>query len=176
MNDDQMKSQITPLESEKNSLIERIKELNKRFRYKNYELKALEPFLKQHEKVNVGPLRERKRKLDFRITTQAYTPKIERDLLKELKKIEDELTKYKDVEKGRRKERFVKQDLLEIQAETSKIEERLKVIREELKILYEESSQIRATSRKEAAIKAFKNDMATLEDMGIIVEHKEKKK
>ncbi|MEK6981293.1 MAG: hypothetical protein AABX38_00040 [Candidatus Micrarchaeota archaeon] len=176
MNDEEMKSQITPLETEKNSLIERIKELNKRLRYKSYELKALEPFLKQHEGVNIGPLRERKRKLDFRITTAAYTPKIERDLLKELKKIDDELAKYKDVEKGRRKERFVRQDIIDITAETSKIEERLKVIREELKVLYVDSQQIRATARKEAAIKAFKDDMATLEDMGIIVEHKGKKK
>ena len=87
MNDEEMKSQITPLETEKNSLIERIKELNKRLRYKSYELKALEPFLKQHEGVNIGPLRERKENWIFRITTAAYTPKIERDLLKELKRL-----------------------------------------------------------------------------------------
>src|SRR4030095_6047336 len=111
--EDALKTKIDELEKKKSELIERIKALNRRIRYKKYEQKALEPFLEQTKDVQIAPLRKQKRALDFRISTAAYTPKMEKDLIKELKKIDEQLDKVKEVERARRKIKYVEQDIID---------------------------------------------------------------
>jgi uncharacterized coiled-coil DUF342 family protein len=175
MNEEQdMKTRAEELEKEKDALIGRIKGLNRRLTYKKYEKKALEPFLEQTKGIRTEPLRRTKRAIEFRIATQAYTPQIEKDLLKELKKIEHELVKVHEVERARRKNMFVGQDIELAEKEIIEIEAKLKAIRDELKKLYDEIHESRSFAKKEHTVRSFKEEGATLGDIGIIEIEKKK--
>lgn len=130
------KSEVEILEAKKAELIGRIQKAYRKIRYKKYEQQTLEPFLKETEAVQIAPLRKRKRALEFKISTAAYTPKMEREILKQMREIDAELDKVKEVEKARRKAKYVVQDIADAENEIKKIEEELKVIREELKKHY----------------------------------------
>ncbi|MEW6722975.1 MAG: hypothetical protein AB1324_06960 [Candidatus Micrarchaeota archaeon] len=164
-----LKTRIDELEKKKGELIERIKQLNRRIRYKKYEQKALEPFLEQTKDVQIAPLRKQKRALDFRISTAAYTPKMEKELIKQLKKVDEELDKVKEVERARRKIKYVEQDITDGETEIVKIETELKVIRDELKKLYDEMKTFRVAARKQAQAAARAEDeLVALGDLAIL--------
>lgn len=169
MDEETLKAKVDELEKKKAELIERIKQLNRRIRYKKYEQKALQPFLEQTKDVQVAPLRKQKRALEFRISTAAYTPKMERDILKHLKKVDEQLDKVKEVERARRKIRYVEQDISEGESEISRIEVDLKVIRDELNKHYDEMKIIRISARKQAAAQArAEEDLVALGDLAFI--------
>ncbi|VVB97994.1 Uncharacterised protein [uncultured archaeon] len=154
---------VKGLEARKAELLERISKLNGRLRYKQYEKKALEPFLEQTKDVRVGPIRKNLRELEFRISTQAYTPKIEKDLVKQVKKLEAELGKVSEVEKARRKKMLVDGDIEQVLKEIASIEPELKKIRDELNDHYESMR-----SERKQAKKGIKSDhMVTLEDVAV---------
>ncbi|MFH0884955.1 MAG: hypothetical protein V1861_04555 [Candidatus Micrarchaeota archaeon] len=164
-----LKNKIEELEKKKTELIERIKQLNRRIRYKKYEQKALEPFLEQTKDVQIAPYRKQKRALEFRIATAAYTPKMEKELIKHLKKIDEQLDKVKEVERARRKIKYVEQDILDGETEIGKIEIELKVIRDELRKLYDDMKGFRMTARKQAAAQARADeDLVALGDLAIL--------
>ncbi len=171
MEEEDLKQQITSLEEKKKALIDRIIELNKRIRYKKYEQKSLEPFLEKTKDVIIGPLRKQKRAMEFRISTAAYTPQIERELLKQMKKIDENLAKVRDVERARRKKVLVAKDLEDAQAEITKIEEELKGIRESLKGFYDKAKISRRPFQRPQgqegshAPSAPKDDGISLEDL-----------
>ncbi len=167
--EEELRSKIDGLEKGKSELIERIKQLNRRIRYKKYEQKALLPFLEQTRDVRVIPFRKQKRALEFRISTAAYTPRMEKELLKELKKVDEELEKVKEVERARRKQVYVEKDILDGEAEIVAIEVQLKGIREELKKLYDELKGARMSARKQAAAEARAgDDLVALGDLALI--------
>ncbi len=149
------------LEKKKSEIIDKIKKLNGRLRYKKYEQEALKPFLEQTKEIRIGPLRKDLRQLEFRISTQAYTPKIEKDLIKQVKKIEAELSKVAEIEKARRKKILVEGDIREAEEEIVRLEAELKKIRDELNDYYD---YVRASRKEEK--KGMQNDhMVTLEDI-----------
>jgi chromosome segregation ATPase len=167
--EEELRTRIDDLEKRKAELIERIKKLNKRIRYKKYEQKAILPFLEQTKDVKVAPFRKQKRALEFKISTAAFTPRMERELLKKLKVVDEKLDEVKEVERARRKIKFVEQDITEGEKEIGVIEEELNGIRGELKTLYDESKSIRAAARKVAAAQArAEEDMVALGDLALI--------
>jgi uncharacterized coiled-coil DUF342 family protein len=167
--EEELRAKIDELEKKKSELIERIKQLNRRIRYKKYEQKALEPFLEQTKDVQIAPFRKQKRALEFRISTAAYTPKMERELIKQLKKVDEQLDKVKEVERARRKIRYVEQDITEGESEIAKIEVDLKAIRDELKKLYDEMKGYRISARKQAQAAArAEEDLVALGDLALI--------
>ncbi len=169
MEEEQLKAKIDELEKQKAELIERIKALNRRIRYKKFEQKALQPFLEQTKDVQIAPFRKQKRALEFRISTAAYTPKMEKELIKQLKKVDEQLDKVKEVERARRKIKYVEQDITDGESEIGKIEVELKVIRDELKKLYDEMKSIRLSARKQAAAQARADeDLVALGDLALI--------
>jgi uncharacterized coiled-coil DUF342 family protein len=176
MDEEALSKRINELEARKADLINRIKKLNARIRYKKYEQKAIEPFLEQTKDVKIAPLRKMKRALEFKIATAAYTPKMERDLLKEVKKVDKQLEEVREVERARRKKVLVESDLKEAEAEILTIEEELKKIREELKGLYGENKMHKAASKQGVKYASEpKEDMMTLEEMGVVIEDNTKK-
>jgi len=167
--EDSLKARIDELEKQKGELIDRIKALNRRIRYKKYEQKALKPFLEQTKDVQVAPFRKMKRSLEFKISTAAYTPAMERELIKKMRKIDEKLEEVKEVERARRKIRYVEKDISDGEGEIESIEVDLKVIRDELKGLYDQYKGIRAVARKEAAAAArAEEDMVALGDLAMI--------
>ncbi|MBI5224147.1 hypothetical protein HY990_07040 [Candidatus Micrarchaeota archaeon] len=166
---DDEKSRIEKLEAKKAELIEQIKKAYRRIRYKKYEQKALEPFLEKTKDVQIAPLRKFKRSLDFKISTAAYTPKMEREILKKMREVDQELESVKEVEKARRKARYVVQDILDSENEIKKIEEELKVIREELRKYYESNKSARIAAKRVADERAKEEeDMVSLGDIALI--------
>ncbi|MEK6979214.1 MAG: hypothetical protein AABW86_03245 [Candidatus Micrarchaeota archaeon] len=171
MDEAELGAKITELEVKKTDLINRIKKVNARKRYKQYEEKALEPFLEKTRDVDVGPLRRQRRAIEFRIATQAYTPKMEKELLKAAKKLDDQLAQFQEVERARRKKRYVIGDLAECEKEITEIETQLHVIRDELKKLYDEARTYKSASKKGIKFGPAPDDgLVTLEEMGVIIE------
>lgn len=175
MDADEIKSKVEGLEKKKSELIENIRVLNGRLRYKQYEQKALSPFLEQTKGVIVGSLRKDANALEFKIATQAFTPKHEREWVKKLKKLEEELAKVKEVERARHKQRLVERDISEAQGEIVRIENELKIVREELKHLYDEAHIHAMANKKGVKIGSSDDDLVALGDLGIIIEEKKKK-
>ncbi len=158
--EEEIKARIDQLEQEKAQLIERIKELNRRLKYKQYEQKALKPFVEQTKDINLEPYKRQKRALEFKISTSAYTPAMERQMLKRLREVEKKLKEYEEVDRARRKLRYVEKDIEEAQKEISEIEEKLKGIREELKKLYGEYREAKKASKAK--------EFVSLEDIALI--------
>lgn len=172
--EDTLKAKIEELEKKKSELIERIKQINRRIRYKKYEQKALEPFLEQTKDVQIAPYRKQKRVLEFKIATAAYTPKMEKELIKQVRKIDEQLEKVKEVERARRKIKYVEQDIAEGEAEIGRIETELKTIREELRKLYNEMKNVRLSARKQSAAQAkAEEDLVALGDLALIENEKQ---
>jgi uncharacterized coiled-coil DUF342 family protein len=160
---DEAEERVRFLEKKKADLLEKISKLNGRLRYKQHEQKGLEPFLEKTKDVMIGSLRKELRQLEFRISTQAYTPKIEKDLIKRVKQLEEELTAVAEVEKARRKKKLIEGDILDINKEIADIEPELKKIREELNDHYD---SVRAA--KKVVSKGIKSDhLVTLEDIAV---------
>jgi hypothetical protein len=174
MEEKELRDKITGSEQKKAQLIERIQQLNKRPRHKRYEQKALEPFVEKTKEVRIAPLRQMKRALEFRISTQAYTPKLEREWLKEVKKVDDELAKVREIEWARRKKRLVEQDVLDAEKEITTIETELKIIRDDLKVLYDEVRTIKTTSKKNIKMGGFEDDLVSMEDLVQIEDERKK--
>ncbi|MEW6528308.1 MAG: hypothetical protein AB1391_00315 [Candidatus Micrarchaeota archaeon] len=156
---------INSLKNKKAELIKKIMRLNNRLKYKQYEQKALEPFLEQTKHIRIDLLRKKHRQLEFTISTQAYTPKIERDLVREVKKIENELAKVSDVERARQKKHLVDEDITYLQREIVVVDSELKKIRDELNEYYEE---LRASKKEGTAMKTKSNNhMMALADIAV---------
>ncbi len=153
---------INKLEDEKSKLIDEIKKCNSRLKYKQLEKKALEPFIEETKDVDTSRLRKKLRILEFKIATQAYTPRIERELVRRVKKVEEELKKYKKVEDARRKIKLINKDIKEAEEKIKEIEPRLKEIREELKKLYGEKKKQERIKKSEEA------NLVSLEEIAII--------
>lgn len=154
---------VKKLEERKGELLEKITKLNGRLRYKEHELKAIEPFIEQTKDVRIGPLRKELRQLEFRISTQAYTPKIEKDLIKQVKKVEAELANVSEVERARRKQKLVEGDIEQAKKEISDIEPELKKIRDELNDYYEN----KRTAKRQAKKGMQTDHLVTLEDIAV---------
>lgn len=129
------KQRIQEVEFEKNKLIEEAKKINKRLHYKTLELKALQPFITDNRHIRAGPHRKELRMLEFKVSTQAYTPKIERELLKKIKEVRKNLDESMKVEQARKKVTLVEQDLVEINKRKEEIDIQLSKIREEMNSL-----------------------------------------
>lgn len=135
---EEIKKRIIEIENEKNELIEEAKKINKRLHYKNMELKALQPYLKENPNIKIGPYKKQLRNLEFKVSTQAYTPKIERELLKRIKTVKKELEEAMKVESVRRKAKLVEQDIEEATKRKEELDNKLAELREKLKNLREE--------------------------------------
>ncbi|MBN2121709.1 hypothetical protein JW721_01455 [Candidatus Micrarchaeota archaeon] len=167
-----VEARIAELEEQKSSLINEIKKNYGRIRYKKYEEKALEPFLKETEDIRVGPVRKRLRQLEFKIATQAYTPQIERKLVKEVKKVEGELEKLRAVEKARRKKKLVAQDIIDCETRITEIEDQLKGMRSELKELYGRLKTLKSGKKHGVVFGEKPDDMVSMEDIVVFEDNR----
>jgi len=172
---EEIEGRVKELEDAKTKLINEIKKNYGRIRYKKYEEKALEPFLKETENVKIGPVRKKLRRLEFKIATQAFTPQIERQLVKEVKKVEEELKELRAIEKARRKKKLVAQDIVECEERILEIEEELKGMRSELKDLYDQLKTTKSGKKHGVVFGEKPDDMVSMEDIVVIEDTRKKK-
>ncbi len=169
-----LQNKIKELEAQKLELIERVKYLTRRVRYKKFEQKALEPYLEQTKDVQIAPLRKRRNMVEFKIATAAYTPRMEKELLKEVRKLDEQLSEVREVERARRKSRYVSQDIEQGEKEIAEIETSLKDVREKLKVLYDDAKAARMSAKRTAqAAAAAEEDMVALGDLALIEKKEE---
>jgi len=143
MEGQELRQRIQDVENEKNDLIEEAKKINKRLHYKTLELKALQPFIQENPGIRVGPFKRELRQLEFKISTQAFTSKIEKTLLKkikEVKKLHDEAMR---VENARRKAQLVEKDISDITKRKEELDTKLTELREEINSLREKIKEKR---------------------------------
>ncbi|MEM4335445.1 MAG: hypothetical protein QXL47_03150 [Candidatus Anstonellales archaeon] len=164
----EIEERIKQLEEEKKALIEEIKTLNNRLRYKTMEHKALLPFVEKTKDVRVDNLMKQLKGLEFKVATQAHTPQMERAIVKKIMELEKELSKYKSVFRARKKLKLVENDLNEIKVKTDEVEKKLKTIRKELKGLYEKLKMKKAAEKKGMMYGEKTDHMITLEDVVVI--------
>ena len=171
-----IQEKIKNLETNKADMIGRIRYLTRRMRFKKFEQKALAPFLEETREVRIAPLRKRRNRMEFMIATAAYTPRIEREWLKEVRKLDMELEKVKEIEKARRKKRFVDEDIENGEKEINDLEKGLNDAKDRLRRLYDEAKSVKmATRRSVSASAAMEDEMVSLGDMAMIDDKKPKK-
>ena len=124
--------EIKSLEDDKKKLIDKVKKFNEKKRLKSLELKAIEPYLAENKDVTAVPLLRRLRRLEFRLS-QTMNPKSEKDVVKEIQKVEKELKGRLKIERMRKRKKLLEGDLNKIDKEIETINQKLKDIREELK-------------------------------------------
>ena len=134
---DDFRSEIEKLEAEKSKLLERVKVVNRKIRYKDVELQALEPAVKQYQSVNIGPVRRQLNAVEFKISTQSLTSKMERELVKQAQELRKKYNEIMKIERVKNRRDLIQKDLLELNAERNKIDEELKVLREKIKTIRE---------------------------------------
>ncbi|MFA5381628.1 MAG: hypothetical protein WC356_00550 [Candidatus Micrarchaeia archaeon] len=127
-----LRQRIQEVEKEKNEFIEEAKKINKRLHYKSLELKALQPFIKENPNIRIGPYKKELRELEFRVSTQAFTPKIEKALLKQIKEVKKKHDEALVVENARRKARLVEEDITQITKRKEELDKKLSELREEI--------------------------------------------
>jgi len=159
---------VMALEAMKTKLIEEAKIIYRKLDYKKFEKTALEPFVKEiKDMVDTRRLRREKRDLEFKISTQAFTSKTEKAIVKQIKIVDDQLKKLVKKEKILRKYRLVGGDIEELtkQAEAKEVE--IKEIKKQLKEIYIKNRKTRGAGRSQKFKEKNKNEevLVSLEDL-----------
>lgn len=116
------------------------------------------PILEKANEDEIRRLQRQLRRLEFKISTQAYTPSIERKLVKKVKEVEERLMKYEPYIKAKKKERLVKKDIEELE----------KAIDEKEKLLKDVKARIKEKVSEKKRLKTMGSSDVTLADVAII--------
>jgi len=173
MDNEELKERLKRLEEEKMKLIERAKKVNRRYRYKTMELKAIEPYVKATENVKTGPVKAKLRRLEFKISTQAYTPRREKEILKRIKGLEEDIEKALKIERARRKMALIEKDIAELSKEKEEVDKALSAIREEINSVRNKLKESRKITGKAQITQVDTEPYFSLKE---VVEIKKKKK
>lgn len=159
---------VEALEKEKAALLERLKEADRRYRYKVYEAKALSEMLEKRRKESPLPparvIRKNIHRLEFIISTEARTLKQERELVKEVRGWEKKLKGAIEVERMERRLVFINEDIGRAEQQVKEFETRMN----ELRAKVHEKHSIEKKSRKEKKLLELKSKVEEekLKEMG----------
>ncbi|MFA5105779.1 MAG: hypothetical protein WC506_02345 [Candidatus Micrarchaeia archaeon] len=145
----EVESRISELEAKKTQLIDKIKELNNTIRAKERQLERSAGV--DRDAPRPGQIARELEQMEFRIATAAYTPKIEKDMIKRVNELQKELAAAKEADRKRRKLMYAEGDLKAASEERAKIEKELNDIRAELKTLYNSRKEANNADRKDRA-------------------------
>jgi len=163
-----VESEIRKLTDRKTELIDRVRKISKGIKYKTIEVKALEPLEAQAEKENPFILIRKLKKLEFRLSTQASTPKMEKAMMKEIIDLERQIRKVKPLLTASSRIRRVREDLRYYESEMVKVESELKGIRERLRELIGKRKIERAQEKRDITYEEENKEeehFISLEDM-----------
>ncbi len=143
----ELESRINELETKKSALIEKVKELNSTIRIKERQIERSAGI--DRSAPRPGHIAKELEQMEFRIATAAYTPKMEKEMLKRVKELQHELETAREADRKRRKLMYAEGDLKVAVDERAKVEKELNEIRAELKTLYNSRKEANAGDRKE---------------------------
>ena len=109
-----------------------------KLRYKQAEHEALSKLLNMAPTAgkNVGRLRRMKESIEFRIATEATTLNAEKELIKRLSAINEELDEALKTYRSKRKAELVAKDVVELKQRFDTLREQIRVVDTQLDALY----------------------------------------
>jgi uncharacterized coiled-coil DUF342 family protein len=156
MEEEKAEGGVEALEKEKATLLERLKEADRRYRYKVYEAKALSEMLDKRKKEGTLPptreLKKRIQKLEFIISTEARTLQQERDLVKEVRELEKRLKVSIEFERMERRLHLINDDIKAAEKQVIEFEKKMDDMRKEL----QEKRNASSKSKKEKKLLELK--------------------
>ncbi len=167
---DMLGEKISKLSEEKHAILQQLRSANKALKYKTIELEALNNLLANYNEKEVQHLQRRRKQLEFKIATNPYGPKREKELVKKVVEIEKKLEKYRPQMKAKKRKKLLEADVEELQKKVSELEKKLKGIRDELRQLFKKK-RLREELSKKGGItvsseeEAEEASLVTLEDV-----------
>ncbi|MEM4368627.1 MAG: hypothetical protein QXO21_06425 [Candidatus Anstonellales archaeon] len=176
---------IEGLEKKKKYLIDKIVQFNKRIKAKELQIKTIEEALKLEKGPDLKTIKRKLNNLEFKLSTQAHTPKQEKVYIKLMEQLESQMQLAQKVQKLKNKIRLIKQDIQDYKNEIAKIDLLLKDIRNRLTQMKErerKAKELRNRSeKKQNEVKIVYSENIepaefTLMDLAIVEEDKKAKK
>ena len=147
---------VNAIEKEKAELLERLKEADRRYRYKMYEAKALSEMLEKRRKENALPpareIRKKIHRLEFIISTEARTLKQERELVKEVRGWEKKLDSAVETERMERRLGLISEDIRRAEVQVKELEEKMN----EMRRMLQEKHSVESKHRKDRKLLELK--------------------
>jgi uncharacterized coiled-coil DUF342 family protein len=181
---DQLKGSIEEEKKKRNGLIDQMRRLRNKLNYKQAEYAAISKLsdLNRAPK-NLGRLKRMKSDLEFKIATEATTLSAERELIKKLNEINNELEDALKVYRARRKVELVSKDIEDIGKALEQYKTQVLDVDKKLDALYSELRSItgwkrQATSEEHRPRRAMKEEHfeVSLEDIATIKKTKKEDK
>lgn len=150
----------------KRVLIAKLKELNASMDELHAKLEVLRPQMKSGAMAAAERLADRAEKLEFSISTSAYTPAQERELLKGLKEVQDKLAAAKAGSAAMGEADGLREKIRSIGAERAALRNELDAMRAELESLYQTILKLGASrhAEREARERGRQEYRAKVED------------
>jgi uncharacterized coiled-coil DUF342 family protein len=159
-------------------LVDQLKVKNKQVAELKKEISLIFPKLKKAGSNKVLRLMKQEEEIEFLISTEAHTPKQEKELLQKLKEIKAEISKYKEAENLKNLLDKKKRALKEVISEIKSLESELSKVRKECNLKYSEVVAERKAAFEEKRRKKIEKQLEkakgfiTLEDVAIIKKKK----
>ena len=168
----ELKEKIQELEKRKKELIEKIKKYNKEKKLRTIEYAAVKKLIEQGHAEDATKIIRQLKALEFKISTQALTPSLEKKYIRRIMELEKKLVKLKPYLNAKKRISYLEKVMKEIDENINGIESQLKEIRSELKELYKNYKLMKKAKKEGIGFAQNKEEgMLTLED---IVEIEEK--
>jgi uncharacterized coiled-coil DUF342 family protein len=146
---DEIKARIDALLAKRHELVQKAKKTNSAFLDALQARGALSGFLKGKNLPSAGRLYRLRNKIEFRISTEAYTPKLEKEFIEQLQKVEKELEGAKKGEWLKRKFQQAQEKFASVSKEKAGLDGELAKIRGELDELFKKYRAMQKAKRRE---------------------------
>jgi outer membrane protein TolC len=148
----QLRNEIDAEKRKVPPIIDNIKRARRRLSYKLAEKEAMAKLaaMSKDRTKDIGYLRRRKEKLEFRIATEAFTLDAEKELIRQKNAIEEELNKAIKSFRLKRKVEFIDKDIEQLKAEIEKLEVQINEVDKRLDELYGNLRKLTGQQRRRA--------------------------
>jgi uncharacterized coiled-coil DUF342 family protein len=180
---DLLKGSIEEEKKKRNGLIDQMRRLRNKLNYKQAEYAAISKLSDLNRATkNLGRLKRMKSDLEFKIATEATTLSAERELIKKLNEINNELEDALKVYRAKRKVELVSKDIEDIGKALEQYKTQVLDVDKKLDTLYSELRSItgwkRTTTEEHKPRRAMKEEHfeVSLEDIATIKKTKKEDK
>lgn len=135
----ELKKGIDDEKKRRSDIINEIRRKRSKLGYKQVEYEAVSKLSTMNtEHVNIGRLRRMKESLEFRISTEAHTLSSEKDLIRKLNVIDEDLNKAIKNFKMKKKLNFIVDDIAQLKKEINELDKKIEESNKKLDDLYGE--------------------------------------
>lgn len=151
MEEQDLRRKIDELLAQKGPLFEEARRINSEIRRNAHIARQLSMLVSGKSANSLSRLYRLRDEIDFRISTEAYTPKIEKEFITEIKEVEKKLDEAKRLDWIRRKLSRANELLADAQKKKTGLDAKLLQMRTELDSLFKQHRDSQEKSRKEQA-------------------------